>query len=103
MASTTPLEDGSTAFYDDQGNLLYIMGRDGGVTNADSSIASSWLQTASQTLQSAIRSGFGLAPAVAASAAPAAPAAPAGASLNSMLQRYLPLVLIGIVVYKLFA
>jgi hypothetical protein len=101
MAQSSPLEDGSTAFYDDQGNLLYIVGRDGTTTNADSSIATSWLQTASQVFQSAIRRDFGLTPAAASPAAPAATAA--ASSPLSSLQKYLPLALIALVLYKLFA
>lgn len=50
----TPLEDGSTAFYDSAGNLTSIVMRDGTVVASDTSIVSDFLRQVSGGFAGAI-------------------------------------------------
>jgi hypothetical protein len=104
---SSPLEDGSTAFYDDSGNLLRIVSRDGDVTEADTSIGADFLRTINSTLGNAINRAFAVSPAapavVPAAPAPAAevPSAVPAQQLAQQLVRYLPLLAGGFFLYRL--
>lgn len=58
VASSSPLEDGSTAYYDGAGNLTQIITRDGTVVAADTSIVSDFLRQVGGGLGGAIKRAF---------------------------------------------
>lgn len=97
--NSTPLEDGSTAFYDDQGHLLYIIDKNGNRSEPDGSIARDFVGAVTSIFSSVIRSDFGIGQP--AGVTPAA--APAAASSVSPAMQYLLLGALAFLLYKALA